>query len=146
MWVKRYFWYLAICCSRSDDLFIPFAKCLQTAPLPPLLFSDIDLFHLEEKWQAEWNYTFNRVKKLSGEKWKFRYFTKYGIYCSGITENPFSWFNHLSSPESWNLTFIIMLFVIRCSHQIQFNHFPRKVVVQHVLDGSRTTGSVVLNT
>lgn len=32
---------------------LPFAKCLQTVLLPPLLFSDIDLFHLEEKRGAE---------------------------------------------------------------------------------------------
>lgn len=32
----------------SPWLFLPFAKCLRTAPLPPLLFSDIDLFHLQD--------------------------------------------------------------------------------------------------
>lgn len=42
-----------ICHKVNDDLFLPFAKCLQTVRLLPLLFSDIDLFHLEEKRGAE---------------------------------------------------------------------------------------------
>lgn len=33
---------------NKDSGVLPFARCLRTAPLPPLLFSDIDLFHLEE--------------------------------------------------------------------------------------------------
>lgn len=35
------------------NLCLPFAKYLQTAPLPQLLFSDIDLFHLQKKRGAE---------------------------------------------------------------------------------------------
>lgn len=37
--------------SLQRRLSSPFARCLQTAPLPPLLFSNIDLFHLQEETQ-----------------------------------------------------------------------------------------------
>lgn len=40
---------------QGDNRRSPFAKCLQIAPLPPLLFSDIDLFHLDERRRGEWH-------------------------------------------------------------------------------------------
>lgn len=45
-----------ICCRPIDDPSSPSAKCLQTVPLPPLLFSDIDLFHLEEEQKGREDY------------------------------------------------------------------------------------------